>query len=623
MDKISEFLNDFISQNNNMIVELSIVEEENVKSLLKVIQNYKINKMNIKHFYIISKNLLLKFLIKEKIIKEDELSEFCYIKNFLVNLKKLSKEKQKELLSENIIEIIYEKNEEKTSDKRLNESKNIENNDKEKKDQIKDFKETIDEDNNDKNNNIKNTNSIIFKEIFYKSIYYSNKISYIYYKEKNIGFGLFDDNFENHYIFIKNDKNNLKGEIYKNWTKFYPFDNDLKEKEKKNKKNELTKINGFIEKILKNYLKSTPTFEISGNSPFVYIKLMLLNAIKTNKTSYKIRIIGNVSEISKETGSFIYIIKDSKHISILLRDKDDIISFDSSTAHINLLKKQENIKKFKSFSYKLQNSGTCSYYAFTILDLILDSDANLIKEEFDNGILLIKIIERMSDFFISLNNKKVISKNQKELNAFNNNFSFNHNNSIFYIDDNYYLNKFIKIKSLMLNLNKTPIQDEQKEWKINVINRFIKGQYDIYYNYNKFINFIEEIKKNKIEKAILINYANEFFDKILENSKEEILNIKELKEYCEKVLDKKVFSRNILEDNEINLEIIGKDSNLEFKVFEMIVYNNLDNLKDILKFYDDNHNNIMFLLYLGNLFNEFCFDNNIKIKFQEEEAESF
>ena len=119
MDKISEFLNDFISQNNNMIVELSIVEEENVKSLLKVIQNYKINKMNIKHFYIISKNLLLKFLIKEKIIKEDELSEFCYIKNFLVNLKKLSKEKQKELLSENIIEIIYEKNEEKTSDKRL------------------------------------------------------------------------------------------------------------------------------------------------------------------------------------------------------------------------------------------------------------------------------------------------------------------------------------------------------------------------------------------------------------------------------------------------------------------------------------------------------------------------
>jgi hypothetical protein len=605
-----------------MIVELSIVEEENVKSLLKVIQNYKINKMNIKHFYIISKNLLLKFLIKEKIIKEDELSEFCYIKNFLVNLKKLSKEKQKELLSENIIEIIYEKNEEKTSDKRLNESKNIENNDKEKKDQIKDFKETIDEDNNDKNNNIKNTNSIIFKEIFYKSIYYSNKISYIYYKEKNIGFGLFDDNFENHYIFIKNDKNNLKGEIYKNWTKFYPFDNDLKEKEKKNKKNELTKINGFIEKILKNYLKSTPTFEISGNSPFVYIKLMLLNAIKTNKTSYKIRIIGNVSEISKETGSFIYIIKDSKHISILLRDKDDIISFDSSTAHINLLKKQENIKKFKSFSYKLQNSGTCSYYAFTILDLILDSDANLIKEEFDNGILLIKIIERMSDFFISLNNKKVISKNQKELNAFNNNFSFNHNNSIFYIDDNYYLNKFIKIKSLMLNLNKTPIQDEQKEWKINVINRFIKGQYDIYYNYNKFINFIEEIKKNKIEKAILINYANEFFDKILENSKEEILNIKELKEYCEKVLDKKVFSRNILEDNEINLEIIGKDSNLEFKVFEMIVYNNLDNLKDILKFYDDNHNNIMFLLYLGNLFNEFCFDNNIKIKFQEE-AESF
>jgi hypothetical protein len=139
---------------------------------------------------------------------------------------------------------------------------------------------------------------------------------------------------------------------------------------------------------------------------------MLLNAIKTNKTSYKIRIIGNVSEISKETGSFIYIIKDSKHISILLRDKDDIISFDSSTAHINLLKKQENIKKFKSFSYKLQNSGTCSYYAFTILDLILDSDANLIKEEFDNGILLIKIIERMSDFFISLNNKKVISKNQ-------------------------------------------------------------------------------------------------------------------------------------------------------------------------------------------------------------------
>ena len=622
MDKISEFLNDFISQNNNMIVELSIVEEENVKSLLKVIQNYKINKMNIKHFYIISKNLLLKFLIKEKIIKEDELSEFCYIKNFLVNLKKLSKEKQKELLSENIIEIIYEKNEEKTGDKRLNESKNIENNDKEKKDQIKDFKETIDEDNNDKNNNIKNTNSIIFKEIFYKSIYYSNKISYIYYKEKNIGFGLFDDNFENHYIFIKNDKNNLKGEIYKNWTKFYPFDNDLKEKEKKNKKNELTKINGFIEKILKNYLKSTPTFEISGNSPFVYIKLMLLNAIKTNKTSYKIRIIGNVSEISKETGSFIYIIKDSKHISILLRDKDDIISFDSSTAHINLLKKQENIKKFKSFSYKLQNSGTCSYYAFTILDLILDSDANLIKEEFDNGILLIKIIERMSDFFISLNNKKVISKNQKELNAFNNNFSFNHNNSIFYIDDNYYLNKFIKIKSLMLNLNKTPIQDEQKEWKINVINRFIKGQYDIYYNYNKFINFIEEIKKNKIEKAILINYANEFFDKILENSKEEILNIKELKEYCEKVLDKKVFSRNILEDNEINLEIIGKDSNLEFKVFEMIVYNNLDNLKDILKFYDDNHNNIMFLLYLGNLFNEFCFDNNIKIKFQEE-AESF
>jgi len=622
MDKISEFLNDFISQNNNMIVELSIVEEENVKSLLKVIQNYKINKMNIKHFYIISKNLLLKFLIKEKIIKEDELSEFCYIKNFLVNLKKLSKEKQKELLSENIIEIIYEKNEEKTSDKRLNESKNIENNDKEKKDQIKDFKETIDEDNNDKNNNIKNTNSIIFKEIFYKSIYYSNKISYIYYKEKNIGFGLFDDNFENHYIFIKNDKNNLKGEIYKNWTKFYPFDNDLKEKEKKNKKNELTKINGFIEKILKNYLKSTPTFEISGNSPFVYIKLMLLNAIKTNKTSYKIRIIGNVSEISKETGSFIYIIKDSKHISILLRDKDDIISFDSSTAHINLLKKQENIKKFKSFSYKLQNSGTCSYYAFTILDLILDSDANLIKEEFDNGILLIKIIERMSDFFISLNNKKVISKNQKELNAFNNNFSFNHNNSIFYIDDNYYLNKFIKIKSLMLNLNKTPIQDEQKEWKINVINLFIKGQYDIYYNYNKFINFIEEIKKNKIEKAILINYANEFFDKILENSKEEILNIKELKEYCEKVLDKKVFSRNILEDNEINLEIIGKDSNLEFKVFEMIVYNNLDNLKDILKFYDDNHNNIMFLLYLGNLFNEFCFDNNIKIKFQEE-AESF
>ncbi len=406
MDKISEFLNDFISQNNNMIVELSIVEEENVKSLLKVIQNYKINKMNIKHFYIISKNLLLKFLIKEKIIKEDELSEFCYIKNFLVNLKKLSKEKQKELLSENIIEIIYEKNEEKTSDKRLNESKNIENNDKEKKDQIKDFKETIDEDNNDKNNNIKNTNSIIFKEIFYKSIYYSNKISYIYYKEKNIGFGLFDDNFENHYIFIKNDKNNLKGEIYKNWTKFYPFDNDLKEKEKKNKKNELTKINGFIEKILKNYLKSTPTFEISGNSPFVYIKLMLLNAIKTNKTSYKIRIIGNVSEISKETGSFIYIIKDSKHISILLRDKDDIISFDSSTAHINLLKKQENIKKFKSFSYKLQNSGTCSYYAFTILDLILDSDANLIKEEFDNGILLIKIIERMSDFLFLLIIKK-------------------------------------------------------------------------------------------------------------------------------------------------------------------------------------------------------------------------
>ena len=184
MDKISEFLNDFISQNNNMIVELSIVEEENVKSLLKVIQNYKINKMNIKHFYIISKNLLLKFLIKEKIIKEDELSEFCYIKNFLVNLKKLSKEKQKELLSENIIEIIYEKNEEKTSDKRLNESKNIENNDKEKKDQIKDFKETIDEDNNDKNNNIKNTNSIIFKEIFYKSIYYSKNILYLLQRKK-------------------------------------------------------------------------------------------------------------------------------------------------------------------------------------------------------------------------------------------------------------------------------------------------------------------------------------------------------------------------------------------------------------------------------------------------------
>ena len=578
---------DYIKKNyNNNLEYKTLINYDTKKINLNIFKTLSDKEIQIKYLYIVSKDKFLEIL--KKYSTEEEKKYLINIEDTNYNLdiginftKKLSEEEFQKLFGTYLYSISYEK-------MILNKCKSGEDDgeDNEEKDKEKDVSET----------EVKERYELSFEEAFYYDLF--NRISFITDKKDNhLGYGLFDKNYKNHYTILLNDfnsKNIFNYGIYKNGK--FCLNDDIKE------------LDNIIEEIFKNYLITVPSYKLTGNIFYTNLKIICLDSLK--KLNIDIRIINNIQEIinkSSDSKDIIYVIREKAHISVLLKINSKFISLDSSYIHKNILKNY--ISDLKYFPRRLQTTGVCSYYTIKILEIILEMEnTKTIINDFNDGILLINIILKLSDFFITLNKKKYFSKAIDELNMANKNFNIVLKNDLtLSIDDLYFLNKFVRVKSLFFNLKLGYQLDkelQETENKIILITQYIKTKKELDKNLNSFQKLYKNIQND--------SELNELKEGIKNHLEETLQEYTEEKENIEKMHK---FGISVL-NNEANL-VIENDKNLIFNMFNLNIYNKLSKLDEISKFYDKNHESIMFLRFAGGYFNQYCSNKNINIHFEE------
>lgn len=378
--EISDLLKAERNINDNTVHYFNILYESSSSLLVNIKRTVSISKIIITYEYIISKDELYKIIKND--YEKNEVKEILFL-NLSFNvaldfLNALSLEQFKNYFKNYLVSITYESND----IEKLN--KNIIKNEVEK--------------------NI----SIIYKEKFYLDRFKIKFHSFIYKKDILIGYGLFDKNYENHYIIIMDEQDISKSLIYKNGLLI--------------NKTESTKIiqeiDNLLENNLQNFLKLSTAFEIGGNKFYTNIKLFIINALKTN--NIEIKTIEEINTIDTEKDNekdIIYAIRLKKHMSILIKLNQIFISLDTSLIHVKILQDKNilNSKNFFNFSRPIQNSNACSYYSIKFLELIKDMSAKDIIEKFNSGDLLMKAVISIQNFFPNLDNLKFISDNQNEI----------------------------------------------------------------------------------------------------------------------------------------------------------------------------------------------------------------
>ena len=310
--------------------------------------------------------------------------------------------------------------------------------------------------------------------------------------------------------------------------------------------NIIQEINDLLENYIQNFFKISTAFEIGGNNFYTNIKLFIINALKKNNIEFKIiRDINIINTEKDNEKDIIYAIRLKKHISILIKLNQIFISLDTSHIHVKLLQ-DENILNSKTFLYfkrPIQISGACSYYSIKFLELIKDLGKNDIIEKFNSGDLLMKAVISIQNFFPNLDNRKFISNNPNEISLKNKNITVAVGDKIYYLDDNIYLNKFIKIKSLYKcnNLDIPQIIKEiiETQEQIILVNHIIKQGDILNNNLEIYPKFIEEIKSSQINyKIYFMEQFNKFLDKNLRIYEEEIVNAENIAKFAKNIFMK-------------------------------------------------------------------------------------
>lgn len=575
--EISEFLTAERDICDNTVHYFNIkYESSSSSSLLNIKRIVSINKIIITYEYIINKDKLLEILENDYEKKEVKKSLFLNL-SFNVAfdfLNALSLEQFKSYFKNYLVSITYKRN----NIEKLNE----------------DIK--IDE--------IEKNNSNIYIEQFYLDRFKIKFNSFIYKNDILIGYGLFDRKYENHYIIIMNKEDISKSLIYKNGFLINTTESI----------NIIQEINDLLENYIQNFFKISTAFEIGGNNFYTNIKLFIINALKKNNIEFKIiRDINIINTEKDNEKDIIYAIRLKKHISILIKLNQIFISLDTSHIHVKLLQ-DENILNSKTFLYfkrPIQISGACSYYSIKFLELIKDLGKNDIIEKFNSGDLLMKAVISIQNFFPNLDNRKFISNNPNEISLKNKNITVAVGDKIYYLDDNIYLNKFIKIKSLYKcnNLDIPQIIKEiiETQEQIILVNHIIKQGDILNNNLEIYPKFIEEIKSSQINyKIYFMEQFNKFLDKNLRIYEEEIVNAENIAK----------FAKNILEDNN-KLYHIEINQSLKSDIFLLTIYKDMEKEKEIKNFYEEYKDITKFLICLPGSFKDLGGNNDIKIQFEE------
>ena len=463
-----------------------------------------------------------------------------------------------------------------------------------------------------------NNSKKAYQELFYNDKFKINIISYIIENEKTIGYGLFDLNHKNHYIILS--ENDI--DDFYNYS-IYRYGSEEEPEKQNSKKTILNEVNNILDDIFINYFKTVPTYDITGNPVYRNIKLFILNNLKTINREFKmirnINDINNVFTKMQNSDDIIYIIKLYKHLSLLLKLDNSLISLDTSAKHLQLLNEANNNQVNKviilHFSRPIQNSGACTYYTIKFLEEIKDMKKNDILNEFKNNSLLIKTILLLNDFFISIDNMKYISSEKTEICSLKNNFNIQSDKISYFMDDNFFLNKFIKIRSLykclQLEIPENMKELLEAERKIFLVNEIIKQRNKVNKNLEIFPKFIKEIKnkKNSNYTQFFIECFKDFLDKNFGIYEEEKENVSKLIIYAKEILSEK----KTLFEIEFNPSI----KNI---LFQLTVLKNFDGMTKINNYYEQNIDNFRFLRTLSFAFKNLGENSSFENKFEEENS---
>lgn len=580
---ISDYIKAERNKDNNIDYNFRVFGDSSHPLLLKIKKITFINQIKIICNYEISKDTIYEILNYK--YKKPEVLESLRI-NFSLNfvldyLKSLSLGDFENKFQSYLVSIIYK---EKSS---INEN-----------------------DNNEKLNQENEEN--IFEEYFYSSRYKIKYNSFIFTHDTLIGYGLFDKDYKNHYTIIVDQNNFFNSSIHKNGILC-------------NKKELFEEINDLIEENFKNFFKLSTAVEIGGDKFYSDVKLIIINTLKKNNIDFKI--IQEIDDIIKEINSpkdIIYIIRLEKHMSIFLKLNQIYYSLDTSLKHLQLLKKEtffkNNIEKLKYFSRPIQSSGSCSYYSIKFLEIIMTMKSQEIIENFNNGDLLMKVVNLMQNFFITLNNSKLISDNSGDISTKNKNITLIKNNTTYYLDNNIFINKFIKIKSLYkcfdLDFPENINEIIENQAKLLLVIQSINLKNTLNKNLEIYDDFIEQIKSTQKEnyKNYFIKHLNYFLDNNLRIYEEEKDNANNIIKYAKDVLD-----------NNARLSPIEVDESLILHIFNLTINQDMTQLNSIKICYDKNCDNFKFLKCLPKAFNNLEENDKSINKFEEgsEEMELF
>lgn len=236
-----------------------------------------------------------------------------------------------------------------------------------------------------------------------------------------------------------------------------------------------------------------------------------------------------------------------------------------------------------------------------------------IINQFKNGTLLLKVISEL-DFFFSIDyNSKLISSKKCDIKLKEKNITIKNDKIVYYLDDSFFLNRFIITKSVFKNLNlKIPDnidKDIDKESIIILVNEVIKNYGIIIKNLELFPKFLKSLKEKKGEE-----YYDYFMESLNKFLKENIAIISEKDQ--DKINNLKKFAEKVLKEGQ-KIELVKPDFFLKNSVFQLTIYQNLNEIKPIEEYYNKYNNEFRFLRCLGGAFNQISDQNDIDIKFEE------
>ena len=356
-----------INHNKNNIIEVKPIKEE-LFIIKEIIKNYKIKLENLM-FEKINKNRLIEDSINNKKINENKILEEKIIINKKNEEKDLKINNDKNLLGIEIKKKKYEKEIIKIMNEFKKDNNNIKKNYKlmnekenilyEKK--TKELNKKYNEEINKLNYNKKIENMIDFKrlnEIILNSYYcYSNN----YYNAININ-NLLLNYYKNEYI-----KNKIMKKVLKNNLKEIIFKNEKQKNYKKEKKEEILKINEIIEN---NENKMNKIKEENENNIKKYKKKIMLIEGKYDKKLKKYKEV--IDNINKELNKLNPKIS-SKLKNIIVNFKNEITN-NTSKVDKSFQKNNTNPKNIQFLSNLTKNSfvGYAQDNTFTVFKSIND-----------------------------------------------------------------------------------------------------------------------------------------------------------------------------------------------------------------------------------------------------------